>query len=276
MPLEYAEHRPSPTVSQYVECYWTLRGHLPSGDAPQRIIPDGRSELVWNFADPFIRHRASAASHRQPASVLVGQITSPILLEPTGRIDLIGARFTAAGLGAFLGSQFPMLELTDADVAMDDVLGSRLRSFREDAGAFVAPDARVRLLDERLSFEIRHTAPVNPRVRGAMELILAAQGNVRVDAVSAAAGVSGRQLERIFLSTVGMGPKRLSRIVRLQHLVARVSGEGPRAWARIAVECGYYDQAHLLRDFRELTGETPGSFFRQAEPSLAEVFLRPG
>jgi AraC-like DNA-binding protein len=278
MSLHYAEHAPSAALARHIECYWTLSGHVPLGGEPQRIIPDGRAELVWNFGDSFVRHGGSSGSHRQPDSVLVGQITTPILLEPTGRIDLLGARFTPAGLSAFIGRRFPMFELTDGDVRMNDILGARLHGFLDDAGVLTPPGARVLLLDERLSRELRNVAQPEDRLLRAVQLIIATHGDVRMDALAATVNVSGRQLERLFMAGVGMGPKRLARISRLQHLLALAGPTGPKpgSWARVALECGYYDQAHLMRDFRELTGQTPGVFFRDTEPTFAEVFLRPG
>jgi AraC-like DNA-binding protein len=275
MSLEYREFTPSGPVAEYVECYWTLEGEVAPGAEPERVVPDGRPELVWNLADPILRHGAGSPPRRQASALLVGQITRPILLEPTGRIDLVGARFLTSGLRAFLGG-VPVHELTDVDVPIDEILGMRLRTFRDEAGAIGAGEARVRLLEARLTGDLRHASPADPRVAAAVGVIGARAGRVRVDDLAESVCLSGRQLERLFLAEVGISPKKLARISRLQHLVSLLRTPRRRSWANLALECGYYDQAHLIRDVREFTGGPPGALLGGGEPSMMEVFLADG
>jgi AraC-like DNA-binding protein len=87
-------------------------------------------------------------------------------------------------------------------------------------------------------------------------------GEVRVESVADRLGVTARHLRRAFTENVGIGPKEFARTVRLQRAVrmAAISCD----WARIAADAGYYDQAHLIADFRQLVGLTPGAFFKRA------------
>ena len=84
--------------------------------------------------------------------------------------------------------------------------------------------------------------------------------------------MGARQLERRFLEEVGMTPKRLARISRFQR-VFKALERRPIGWTRVAVECGYYDSSHLVRDFREFTGEAPSRAVG-AEAELALAFTR--
>jgi hypothetical protein len=86
MPLVYHEYAPTAPLAEHIECFWTLEGAAPGGTEPDRILPDGRAELVWNLADAFVRYAAGSPPRRQPAALLVGQITGPPHLAPTGRI----------------------------------------------------------------------------------------------------------------------------------------------------------------------------------------------
>lgn len=273
--MDYREFTPSARLTDYVECYWTLEGHAPALPRPERILPDGRAELVWNLADPFLRHRPGALPVRQASSLVVGQITTPFLLQATGRIELVAVRFRPAGLGAFLDG-IPAHLLTDMDYAIDDVAGSRLSTFAEAVAAAPTAERRVGILDACLREELRQAAPVDRRAAAAVATITAAHGMVRVDDMAALVGLGSRQLERLFRTHVGIGPKRLARIMRFQRLVSGLDGLEPDGWARIAIRCGYYDQAHLIRDFREFTGGPPAGFRRNGEDTLTEVFLREG
>ncbi|MGI9066787.1 MAG: helix-turn-helix domain-containing protein [Pyrinomonadaceae bacterium] len=97
-------------------------------------------------------------------------------------------------------------------------------------------------------------------------------GQVTVDELTIDAGVSSRQLERRFLSGVGIGPKLLCRILRFQQ-VFRAVDENDAGWAAVAADCGYYDQAHLIRDFQQFARQTPAVLF--AQPcDLTQAFTR--
>jgi AraC-like DNA-binding protein len=84
--------------------------------------------------------------------------------------------------------------------------------------------------------------------------------------------LSARQVERRFREAVGVSPKTLARIVRFQEVLRRTPGES--ASAEVALDSGYYDQAHLLRDFRDFAGVVP-TLFRAAEGDLARQFTSP-
>jgi transcriptional regulator GlxA family with amidase domain len=100
--------------------------------------------------------------------------------------------------------------------------------------------------------------------------ILSSQGTAAVSDLCAGLGLSGRHLTRRFEEQVGTGPKLLSRIVRFQRAL-RMSADARAPWALIAAECGYFDQAHLVRDFREFSGRTP-TLLRREGAEMAEHF----
>ncbi|HYG66648.1 MAG TPA: helix-turn-helix transcriptional regulator, partial [Anaeromyxobacteraceae bacterium] len=96
------------------------------------------------------------------------------------------------------------------------------------------------------------------RVRRATLLLEARRGDVRVDAVAAEVGLHVRTMERLFLDAFGISPKRLARLVRLRHVLGALHAGAFRTLAEVAHACGYADQAHLVHDFKSLTGRLPG------------------
>jgi AraC-like DNA-binding protein len=78
-------------------------------------------------------------------------------------------------------------------------------------------------------------------------------------------GVTARHLRRAFKENIGIGPKEFARTVRLQRAVRAAAATRSNDWAQIAADAGYYDQAHLIADFRELVGFTPGAFVKRAD-----------
>lgn len=210
--MDYREYPPAPALRPFVACYWTLAA---PGGAPERVLPDGRAELVVHLADPF---------ENQARALFIGQQREAVMLRPQGRVEVFGVRFRPAGAAAFF--RFPQSELAGRIVPLAD-LG--VKSW--EAEMHDAPSTAVRR-QRTDAFLLRRLHPPAPT-----------------------AGGSRRQFERQFLRTVGLPPKTWERIVRFQRALAlRRAG---MAWASVALEAGYYDQAHLIGDCRRITGLAP-------------------
>jgi hypothetical protein len=116
--MHYREIRPEGPACEFVEGYWVLECDASETGLVQRVVPDGTSELILNFAAPF-ESCQQRQWRRQPRLFLAGQITGPLLLRPTGRARMLGVRFTPHGAGRMLG--MPMPETTGRIVDLDDL-----------------------------------------------------------------------------------------------------------------------------------------------------------
>jgi AraC-like DNA-binding protein len=267
--MRYCEILPKPPLDKFVECFWTLEGDGPAPDgSPERILPDGCVELILNFGERFLQH-TNGGRTLQPRHFLVGQMTGPILISPTGRVELLGIRFHPGGTSPFL--RMPMSEVTDqvAELgALSNDLERELLSVSQDLSSLGQKRAAV---ESALIVHLLSGAHDSPAIRIAARLVKSA-GLISVDQLASEAGISSRQLERRFLGEVGVGPKLLSRILRFQQ-VFRAVERFDAAWASIALECGYYDQAHLIRDFHQFAHQTPSVLFAE-QSALTESFTR--
>lgn len=234
----------------------------------ERILPDGCVELILNFGDRFSQHSDGKRS-LQPRNFLVGQMTGPILISPTGAVQLLGIRFHPGGTLPFL--RLPLDEVTDQVVDLGS-LSSKL-----ECDLLGAVSQSLSLMEKTAAVEkfLTHCLEANPHDARLMKLagrIVDTAGLVSVDQLAHDAGISSRQLERRFLREVGIGPKLFARIVRFQQVFRAVEQCNAR-WSAIALECGYYDQAHLIRDFNQFAQQTPAVLFSRPSP-LTESFTR--
>jgi transcriptional regulator GlxA family with amidase domain len=85
-------------------------------------------------------------------------------------------------------------------------------------------------------------------------------GQVRIDDLAFQAGLSARQLRRLFLDQIGLSPKHFCRVIRFRNSLSRLRQAGRADWAQVAIDSGYYDQAHFINEFRGFSGYTPGEF----------------
>ena len=266
--MRYSEFLPQPPLNRVVECFWTLEGESKDAAAdPERILPDGCIELILNFGAEFSEHN-DGARKLQPRNFLVGQMTGPIMISPTGTVRLLGIRFHPGGTLPFL--RIPMHEITDRVVELAS-LSSRLeRDLMRATSAVSSLNEKVRVVE---LFLIDHfiDGAHDSWLTALTGRVVESRGLVSVDQLANDAGVSSRQLERRFLREVGIGPKLLGRIIRFQQVFRAV--ESNAAWADVALECGYYDQAHLIRDFNQFAGQTPAVLF-SGQSALTEAFTR--
>jgi AraC-like DNA-binding protein len=267
--MRYREFYPKPPLNRFVECYWTLQGESRAEAVQaERILPDGCVELILNFGEPFLQHEADRESI-QPQNFLVGQMTRPILISPTGVVNLIGIRFHPGGTVPFL--QIPLHEITDQVVELSELCPRLELKLLGASIDFTTLEERVAAIEGVLISDVMKSKYESCAMLLAAKLI-ECRGIISVDQLAQDAGISARQLERRFLNEVGVGPKLLSRILRFQQVFRAVENREV-AWAPVAVECGYYDQAHLIRDFNQFAHQTPAVLFSQPS-SLTESFTR--
>jgi AraC-like DNA-binding protein len=266
--VDYDEYPVRPELRSIVRCYWHLRG--PSGSGPpERVIPDGCAEIVLNRAERFRRIAPDLSSHLQANVLLVGQLPSAISIAPQGAVDLLGIRFQPAGLHALLG--VPMHELTNVDVALNQVAPKLGRDLFE---ACHEPSIGRRLQAVGLhlvrALAGRRATSTHQILAEATRQLETHMGTVAETAATLQIG--RRRLERLFRQHVGLSPRRYLRIRRLQGVVSKLEGGAPTpSWAQLAVDAGYYDQSHLIRDFRSIGGTTPQRYLAE-QNTMAAAF----
>jgi len=266
--VNYSESAPPPALASIVRCVWTLDGHADDfGEAIQPVLPDGCSELVVHLGDAFERIEPGGTVERQPAALIAGQLTSQLSLRATGRIAVVGIRFHPDGAAALLG--VPQHDLTGLTVGIDDVSRPLFKSIGDACDmADGATSKAARSIVDRLLVHAR-TARVDERIRRAVTIVERHHGQVSIDRLARHVGLTRRHLERRFHALVGISPKRLARIARFQHALQMLGAidSAPRG-AQTAADCGYADQAHFVREFRELAGCPPEAhLLRDAELS---------
>jgi AraC-like DNA-binding protein len=222
--MRYRELPPSPEFAEAIECFWRMESE---GD--HRVTPDGCADIVLS----------------ESGLVAVGAMTA---FEDIGtRAVTMGVRFQPAMWARQL--KIDAQELTDRVVPLEDVWGKRARAVasRLDPGM---PMEEVRRAFESVLEPVRREDPFQRAVAALRE------GQMSVDELADQCGLSARQLRRVSLRKAGLTPKFLARVLRFRRATSLL------AWGRaveIALECGYYDQAHLINEFREFTGRAPFS-----------------
>lgn len=272
--MQYQETRPNHRLARFVECFWTLdSGGISAGSQPERILPDGCVELVLNCAEPFRELKPGGEQVRQPAYFLVGQMTRPVTIIPTGAVALIGIRFHPGGTFPFF--RFPMHEVTNQVVELAALSSDLEREFADIVERAASTALKIEALEKLLIDRIRtrkHDPHHDSWIIRVTSEIVARAGQLSMDALAESASISHRQLERRFNHDVGIGPKLFCRVLRFQEIFRALDRSDPQ-WAIVAANCGYYDQTHLIRDFQQFAHQTPAAVL-SFSGRLTESFTR--
>jgi AraC-like DNA-binding protein len=250
---------PSPALAPYIQYYGLREATL--GRSPMYTPLPARTDcfLEIYLADRYrIVNVASGAVHQAPRLVLVGPHTrrrEDLLLSGTLRVFHI--HFTPVGFRALFG--IPAYLVADNAASADAVLGKSIHQFADQLSEARDPTLLAALADRFL--QSRLAAPPNvSAVARTARILQQRHGAVEIARLAAAHNLSTRQLERAFREHVGIPPKTFSRLARLNHALDLSRRNPAEDWAGIALAAGFYDQSHMVRDFRALTGETPLGF----------------
>lgn len=252
--MRYQEYPADNSLAHYVKCFWVLEA-LPTLIGPMdAIVPDGCPEIIVHYGDRFAEDVAGR-SIVQSDIIVAGQLTRPLVLRPTGRVGMVGARFRADGLFQVLG--VPMQELVNGRVPLETICSdtSSLRARIAEAGS---DRERINHLAKFLQCKLAESRTFDAAMQRSVHAVFATGGQISPGQLARCADLTARHLERRFRVSVGVSPKLLCRIVRFRTIFDCLQSSTP--WMNIAIDCGYFDQSHLIRDFKQFTGQSPMAF----------------
>jgi AraC-like DNA-binding protein len=262
---------PDPRLRDHVRRY---QGYVqgPTRTRRRRAVANGHVAVIMNFgsalalSDP--RDPARRIEHR--SAFVAGLHDSYTTYAWTGDTSGLQVDLTPIGAHAMFG--MPLAQIVNRVIGLDDALGSRQAELLIDRlqGADGWP-ARFDLLEAAIAQRVAEARGPTPIVARAWSRLERSRGRVPVAALAAEVGSSHEHLSRQFRAEIGLTPKKLARIMRFGSAVQRASLNPAPPWAHIALDCGYFDQAHLIRDFREFAGSTPGQFLANRIPGGAGV-----
>jgi AraC-like DNA-binding protein len=240
-PFAVLRHRtPDAPLSKLIEHIWLFDGTSPA-HAKERVLPSGTVQLIIDLS-----------SRREP--IVVGPRSEHMVIETAGRVSMLGVHFKPGGAFPFFG--LPASELHNLDVPLDRLWGPRGRDLASQIVEAPTPEAKFGLV-ERTLLDTARAFGRHPAVAFALREFQQVPLGRSIGDVTDESGLSQRRFIERFKHEVGLSPKLYCRVRRFQAVVARVHAMGRVDWADLAAGCGYFDQAHLIHDFRAFSGLTP-------------------
>jgi AraC-like DNA-binding protein len=251
---------PAPPLSRLVELLWYYENPAQP-HSKERLMPDGCTTLVINLAEDETRlydPENMSKVQRFGGSSISGPHTRSFAIDTDEQTCVVGVSFRPAGAVPFL--KFPSYELHNQHLGLDDLWGRLAGELRERILAATMPREKLRILEMVLLERAAGMYDGQPVIDYAVENFLARPATTRIAEVAAKTGFSARRFAELFKQQVGMTPKLFCRVRRFQEVLGKISIGKQVRWSDIALDCGYYDQAHFIHDFRSFSGINPAKY----------------
>jgi hypothetical protein len=271
--MNYQTFQPHPDLTSLVKCYWTLEIPAQADPQRQRIIPDGCIEMIFILGDDIRRYTSENEFIIQPRAMVLGQITEPFYVQPVGQVNSFAVRFYPYGFANFLSR--PMQNLANKETPLNLLFEEDLaRELEQKIIQATDLKKRIEVVENFLLARLNDASIKGSIVKSTIDAIFLTKGSTSINTILKNDLSKRRQLERKFLKQVGLSPKQLAKVIRLQTALKMILNQQSESLTKIAYESEYYDQAHFIKDFKEFTGINPGDFLDNDKMTLSSLIYK--
>jgi AraC-like DNA-binding protein len=239
----------------------TIPGTFRRREVASAIVP-----LIINWGSPYgiVEPTKPCAAPRPIGTFVAGLHNSFAITESYGLHECAQVNFTP--LGAYLFLRLPMHSLTDCVVELEVLLGAVVTRLEAQLYEATSWSDRFHLIDAFVTERILASRAPSREVNWAWRALNGSCGPTSIGRLARELGWSPKHLITKFREQIGLPPKTVARIIRFGSALRRLEAAPESRWAEIALDCGYYDQPHLIRDFRAFAGSTPSEYLGRRLP----------
>jgi len=272
MSVQFKEFKPSESLNQFVELYWQGDFNIQRLNLlSQRVIPNGYVELIIHTSDVHCILYKNTTWSFSPNYTIIGLYTEPYIVQFNSHVKVFGIRFKPEGVYNVFGVPASEFKATYDD--MENVLGQEFRDYCHRLRDAKDMHQKIALTEKYLfRNHQRHNIDAN-YVNRAAEIIRQTNGFIRMEELSDQVFISMRQLERAFKNQIGITPKLYMRLSRLNEVQRQLENNKALDFIQITYDCGYADQAHFIREFKNFTGEIPTIFVKDRQEFIVNAHV---
>lgn len=271
--MNYQTFQPHPNLQSLVSCYWTLEIPVENNSERQRIVPDGCIEMAFILGDDIKRYTYQDEFILQPRAMVLGQTIKPFYIEPTGYVNSFAIRFYPYGFANFVSVDIK--NLANKETSLELLFGEENSKQLEQKIIKAAnTQKRIEIIEHFLLDKLSNKKTIDNIVKTTIDTLIVTSGNAPIKTILKDDLSKRRQLERKFQKQIGISPKQLGKVIRLQTALKKLLNRQSENFTEIAYESEYYDQAHFIKDFKEFTGTTPKEFIKDDNTVLSSLFYK--
>lgn len=250
---------PTPTLAPFVKHYWALRIYTPN--ISERITPVGCVQLIFHRGDRMYSH---STNENQPLAFIGGQSNGFCDIQSMGKVDMLVVLFQPHGAKAFFN--IPMEEFNNRNIALEDLNDIGLLKLAEQVQNTPDNNIAIKFIENFLISRLGNYDNYNHR-RITRVLNSVNYSHISdIDKLAETACLGYKQFTRIFKEYIGTTPKEFTRIVRFQRALSTLQQNPNIDQTELAIDCGFYDQPHLIKEFKTFSGYTPKEYMAVCAP----------
>ena len=229
--------------------------------------------MAFILGDDIKRYTTNEDYIIQPRAMVLGQTIEPFYIEPTGYVNTFAIRFYPYGFANFVNT--PLKDLANKETPIHDLFDREVANELEQKIIQASnSEERIRIIEEFLLDKMKEEAMMNKIVKSTIDALLATNGSASISSILQDDLTKRRQLERNFLKQIGVSPKQMGKVIRLQTALKMLLNKKEEKLTEIAYESAYFDQAHFIKDFKEFTGINPKEFLGNENMTLSSLFYK--
>ncbi len=250
-------------LSQFVENLWLIEG-FHADYAREKILPDGAIELIIDLdREPktIFESEGSDRFRTVKKAWISGERTRFLVIGATSNQSMVGIRFRPGGAYPFFG--FPISELSESVTELDLIWGSLVADIRDQLLEIDSPEGKLLRLESFLLAHARRSLEANRLITFAVHQLQNSPQFIAIRDLANTIGITQKHLISQFEKIVGLRPKSFARVCKFQKVLQLIEERSQIEWSAITYECGYYDQAHFIKEFQTFSGLNPSAYLVQ-------------
>ena len=258
---------PHPCLEKTVDHYWIEK----NGRSNVNMLPDGTTSIVFNLGSPFTISGSDVDNKKLSKSLLIGTHKQYYLLKENKKTHIIGIKFKQGG--AYHLFKFPMMQFSNRIVNLSEVLNGESEQLRDMLIKAKNAEEVKKILDYYLFIKVDMLNGASEVVDFVIKKVKAKGSPTSIKELCQAANISNKHLISLFNEKVGLSPKLIHRINKFTKVIDLIQKKPKVNWTEIAFECHYYDQAHLINDFKHFSGLSPKKYFDNDNANSLRVIV---
>jgi AraC-like DNA-binding protein len=256
-------HTPAYPLNQFIESFIYYRDYNPAHSV-DRFLPDGNVNVVFDMTDypKFIYDNYTLKEIQACKNVWFSGIRNNYITIPSGRDSELFIIIFHKGK-AYPFVEMPLNQLTDYVVDGELVMTNEILEMRETLISLASIKQKFLYAETFLLKKFGHKLVINPLINYAVSSIIHKPDQTSIERLSEKIGYSQKHFIKIFKEHVGLAPKSFLKIIRFQKAIREIEKKRTADWIIVALESGYYDQAHFIHDFRNFSGFTPSQYLKK-------------
>lgn len=270
-------YQPRLPLAPFIDVFWltenTFRSH-----GMERVLPTGTMQIIINLHDrPILTQGRGGSRERESinSSIVSGAHMDYLIIDTASIVSCLGIVFKPGGAGPFF--PLPLTEIRNQRISLDALWGMESDFLREQLLQAETPRARFHtlecLMERKLHSCFENVRKTRPFISYTVEQLGRTPGETCLDRLKEQSGYATTRFIKLFSSDVGLTPKQFYRVQRFQCILNTLFSRQQADWTDLALQSGYFDQAHFIHEFKSFTGITPGHYFSKRIEDMNHLSL---